>query len=192
MVEKITEEMNIQDSWYAEAKTVATPAHLAQFVTKLINGYAHDYGTQCHAVAAAALAAAQCAKNGAGLSGFQAGAVQWEVIKHFGVTELPAKILSYHDLLYPSGEESYTTLSGYGWEWLQAEAKKSLAENVETEISPQVWAHWKGVADGKVPFGMGVRVDDKNPVEKPALLQRVRNMLITLAAGDAVDLKTIL
>lgn len=57
MPESITEDDGIHNGWYEEAKQHTTKT-LPVFIQHLTEDYRHDYGTICHAVAAAALAAA--------------------------------------------------------------------------------------------------------------------------------------
>lgn len=84
MKQQITEEMKIQNEWYKEAKkqTVET---LPEFVRHLTEDYSHDYGTICHAVAAAGIAAMYAVDNSptGGITGFQAGCIMWKVIREW-------------------------------------------------------------------------------------------------------------
>lgn len=79
--QKITEEERVHEEWYtARPKTTA---ELAEFVRHLVEDYEHDYGTICHAVAAAGLAAMRCVNTDSdqgGITGFQASCVLWSVI----------------------------------------------------------------------------------------------------------------
>src|SRR6266550_4316712 len=54
----ITESMHVHEAWYDEAQKM-TAEQLPAFIQHLLTDYDHDYGTICHAVAAAAIAGAQ-------------------------------------------------------------------------------------------------------------------------------------
>lgn len=53
----ITEQDKIHEEWYKEASEM-TLENLPEFLRKLTEDYSHDYGTICHAISAAAAAAA--------------------------------------------------------------------------------------------------------------------------------------
>jgi len=59
---KITEEMDIHKEWYKEAEEM-TLEKFPEFQKKLTEEYQHDYGTICHAISAAAIAAAYAVNN---------------------------------------------------------------------------------------------------------------------------------
>jgi hypothetical protein len=54
----ITEKDGVHKEWYEQAKKIQGPSELTTFVAHLLNDYIHDYGTICHACAAAAIAGA--------------------------------------------------------------------------------------------------------------------------------------
>lgn len=54
----VMEEMHPEKEWF-EAARHQTKETLASFVDQVMNYYAHDYGTVCHAISACALAAAE-------------------------------------------------------------------------------------------------------------------------------------
>ncbi|MEN6414352.1 MAG: hypothetical protein ABFC84_16565 [Veillonellales bacterium] len=151
----ITEEDKLQDQWYEEAKkqTVET---LPGFIKKLTTEYQHDYGTICHAIAAAAVGAAWAVDHSeqGGITGFQASCINWEFLKQWGRITPPARILSYKEMLYPQKEYVFTTISKETWDWLQKTAKEYLAS--KTEAHPNVIAHWESIANGKIPFGFSI------------------------------------
>lgn len=151
--QQITEAMGIHKEWMAAAKDMNL-SELPEFLRHLTEDYQHDYGTVCHAIAAAAIAAAWAVDNSpqGGITGFQAGAVQWEMIRGWGVWDAdhPLKMLDMSDMLYPQYRHKYTTISKKTWEWLQDEARKNLRD-VEY-AHPDVVAHWKRIVRGHVPF----------------------------------------
>lgn len=67
-------------------------------------------------------------------------------------------------MLYPQYEYKFTgrTISSDTWAALQKSAKENLEEDEKNEnyrAHPRVIAHWKSIADGKVPFGYTVKDD---------------------------------
>ena len=76
MTQQITEEMGIHKEWMKRARDM-TMADLPEFLRELTEDYDHDYGTICHAIAAAAVAAAWSVERTpqGGITGFQAGAI---------------------------------------------------------------------------------------------------------------------
>lgn len=161
MKKLITEEMGIQKEWYEEAKKT-TAATLPEFVRKLTEDFQHDYGTICHAIAAAAIAAMHAVDHSpeGGITGFQANCIIWEVIEKWGVfNEGPKRMLSYADLLYPQYQEKFSTIKPETWKWVQEKAKEILAEH--KEMHPEVQAHMESVAAGNLPFGLKVYEEPK-------------------------------
>ena len=165
---RISEEQGVHEQWYAEAREM-TLDKLPRFINKLVNDYEHDYSTICHAIAAAALAAA-CAINHdseeGGISGFQAGAAMWRFVQQwqYGGNKLGLRILDYDQLLFPQYEYRFTTISREVWNALQKEAAKRLDstakavhENADYCIPDvQVLEHWRSIVNGTVPFGLRV------------------------------------
>ena len=155
----ITEEDKVHEEWYETAKAMPGNAgSLSVFVDRLMREYQHDYGTICHAVAAAGLAAMRCVSRQpewGGITGFQAGAIMWELIERWGqFSDGPKRMLSYRDLLYPQRRDKFTEISAETWAWAQAEAKKTLAES--NGMCSNVNTHMESVAAGVVPFGLTV------------------------------------
>jgi len=157
---KIKEEMKVHEEWYEEASNI-TPEELPAFIDKLTIEYEHDYGTICHACAAAAVAAAWAVNNSkqGGITGFQAGAVMWEFIKNWK-TEYdgkPLRLINYEKLLYPAYDDNFNTISQETWEWLKNEAKRNL-ENNDDPVHPDVEQRWKDIAiHEQIPAGLKVK-----------------------------------
>lgn len=154
MAEKITEEQGAHKPWYDEAQTM-TVERLPEFIRKLTQDYEHDYGTICHACAAAAIAAAQAVNHSdqGGITGFQAGCIMWEFIKRWMHIDCPARLQKYDDLLYPQYAEKFVAISAETWDWLQKQAAEKIAEN-NALAHPDVLAHWQTIVDGTIPFGL--------------------------------------
>lgn len=150
---QITEEMGLQKEWMAEAQKM-TLERLPEFIKKLTEEYDHDYGTICHAIAASAIAAANAVNKSdkGGITGFQAGAVMWEMIKGWGVFgDGPKKMLCYEEMLYPQYGHHFWTIPPHVWDHLQKKAKKNLKDCQGS--SPKVIAHWESIVSGEIPFG---------------------------------------
>ncbi len=99
---KITEEMGVHKDWYKQAEK-QTLESLPEFMRHLLSDYQHDYGTICHAVAACAVGAAWAANSAphGGITGFQAGAVMWEFIRHwkYDGQDKPLQLLDWENAL---------------------------------------------------------------------------------------------
>lgn len=158
---QISESDGLQKEWMIEAKK-QTMATLPEFLRKLTEDYSHDYGTICHAIAAAAIGAAQAVQHSpqGGITGFQAGAVMWEMIRGWDVWgEGPKRMQCYQDLLYPQYASKFRSIPKDVAEWVKKEARKWLDEN-KTGAHPDVRAHIEKVAEGYVPFGLSVGEND--------------------------------
>lgn len=159
---KITEEEGIHNGWMVAAKEM-TAERLPEFIRHLTEDYEHDYGTICHAIAAAAVAAAWSVERSpsGGISGFQAGAVAWEMLRGWDpslIGKCGARIVAYDRLLFPQHEESFTAISRSTWRAVQEEAAKLIAE-ADRHVADQVLSHWHSIVEGHVPFGLRVEGD---------------------------------
>lgn len=156
MTTPIKEEDGLHAKWYEEAKKMTVDA-LPAFVQKLTTEYGHDYGTICHAVAAAGVAAMYAVNNSpaGGITGFQAGCITWEILRHWSHIEGPARILNYREMLFPQYERTFCAISTETWKYLRDEAAKALAEKDEAP-HPNVRAHMECIVAGNIPFGYRV------------------------------------
>ena len=159
--QKITEEMGVHKQWYIDAKDdKMSLVTLPKFLHHLMNDYNHDYGTICHAITAGGMAA-MWAMNRApqgGISGFQAGAIQWEFIRHWMHKEGSLHLVEYNDMLYPQHADRFAkTLSLKTFQDLQKTAKQNLKSS--RGAHPHVIKHWKSIVAGKVPFGYKLKED---------------------------------
>ena len=152
---KIKEESGEHKAWYKEAEEIQTEDQLELFIDKLMHNYEHDYGTICHSLAAGALATLHVMNRGSqgGITGFQAGAVMWELLLHYGAFGLregePAKILKGRDLLFPQSVHRWQGCSENTKKWLTDQARTSL--ETTPDAHPNVIAHWKKLAEGWCP-----------------------------------------
>lgn len=156
------------EQWVTDAKKV-TKDTLPGFIDKVMNGYEHDYGTVCHAIAACAVATAWACnrEEGAsgGITGFQAGAVGWQFLKGWGspeVGETGTRLLNYDHVMYPQYDYTFKpTIPAATWELLQAKAKKKIEKlSDEPGVHPAVFERWQTIAAGIVPAGFEVQPDD--------------------------------
>jgi hypothetical protein len=160
----ITEEMNVHAEWYKEAQD-QTLETLPAFLQKLATEFEHDYGTICHALASSAIASAWAMNRTeqGGITGFQAGAVMWEFIKHWGYGgELkPLRLFDYSNMLYPQYEEYFEkNISEDTWKWLQTQAAEQLSDE-NAMMHTEVRNHLQSIVNGVVPFGYAVIKEDE-------------------------------
>ena len=158
---KITEEENIHNEWYLQAKD-QTLESLQGFINHIINDYEHDYGTICHAMSACSIATMWAINktDQGGITGFQAGAIMWEFIKHWNYTDNKTgmKMVNYDDMLYPKYDYKFQkTITESIWKSIQDVANNRLKENKTAH--PKVIAHWKSIVNGKIPFGYKIVKD---------------------------------
>lgn len=159
MTKAITEEMGIHKEWMKRAKEM-TLEDLPAFLKELTEDYDHDYGTICHAIAAAAVAAAWAVERTpqGGITGFQASAISWEMLKGWdglSLGETGSRLLNMDDMLYPQHEDRFRQIRADTWDAVQKKAKAMIEEKSE-HVHPNVLAHWESVAAGNVPFGLTV------------------------------------
>lgn len=171
-VQTITEEMGIQNEWYEAAKDV-TIETLPEFLRHLIEDYSHDYGTICHAISAASIAAAYAVDHSpqGGITGYQAGCVALGFVSRWMLpgNKTGFRILDYDDFLYPQCEENFKVISTDTWKAIQDEAKRKLEDddiNGERTADPKVRKHWESIVNNIVPFGYttdgGFNTSDNN------------------------------
>ena len=157
-MKKVTEEDETHKEWMNRAKEM-TLDQLPEFLRELTEDYEHDYGTICHAIAAAAVAAAWSVERTpqGGITGFQAGAITWEIVRGWNgsmLGDLGLRIQKMDNLLFPQYADSFTAIDAQTWERVQEKAKSNIAEN--EGAAEAVVAHWKSIANGQVPFGLTV------------------------------------
>ena len=156
----ITEEMNLHEQWYKDARN-QTIDTIGEFTRHLMEDYRHDYGTVCHAIAASMMATMYAANDTEySITGFQASQVMWEVIKHmiFTTNQIGLRIIDYDKMLYPQYESFFTDrkITKEQFEMLQKVAKEKL-ELDRDGMHPKVVKHLESIVDGKVPFGYTIK-----------------------------------
>jgi len=153
----IREEDRVHDEWYQQAEDM-TVEELPEFIRKLTEDYSHDYGTICHAIAAAAVGAAWAVENSpqGGITGFQGGAVMWEFIRCWkdSGTHVPYRLVNYEDLLYPQYENKFTSITPDIWNKVRSKADELLASN--GQAASRVKQHWTSISEGNIPFGLTI------------------------------------
>jgi hypothetical protein len=159
----ITEKDKSHEQWYADAKH-QTLDTLPAFLDNLANNYIHDYGTICHAMAAAALGATEAIDKSpsGGITGFQAGAVMWEFIRQWKQVDGPMRLVNFDSMLYPQYQGDFEkTMSQETLDWLKKQAEKLIQENNTSsnnlKASSTVVEHWKFIASGGIPFGYTIK-----------------------------------
>jgi hypothetical protein len=129
-MEQITEDQKVHEKWYEDAKN-QTLESLPGFMNHLTADYGHDYGTICHALAAGAIAAATAINKSptGGITGFQAGAVMWEFIRHwnFSGNKCGLRLVDYDNFLYPQYSDRHQkTIAPDTWQGIQKEASRMI------------------------------------------------------------------
>jgi hypothetical protein len=168
-VKQITEEHDRQiiDEWYERARK-QTPDTINLFIRELAMDYQHDYGTICHAIAAAGIGAMWAVEHGpqGGITGFQAGAIQWEIIKHWGAIgtkDAPMRFVDYDHMVYPQYATQFEKrINKNTWEYLQKKARALLDQDQQGHADWGVRDHWQSIVDGRVPFGYSVEEGEDN------------------------------
>lgn len=136
----ITEDMELQKEWYKRDKSMK-PDEFPAFFREMTEDYIHDYGTVCHAMAAVGLAAMFAFNNSegarGGITGFQAGCVMWQVIRHMNYesNKCGLRLQNMDDLLYPQYEYKFHTIDSDTWKAVQEEAKNRIAESETNYIT---------------------------------------------------------
>jgi hypothetical protein len=150
----------IIDGWYETAKKIHDLDSLMGFVSGLLNKYKHDYGTICHAVTAATLAAAHYIdhdKQG-GITGFQASQIGMMFINKWMHINGPWRMVRYENMLYPQYENYFNQelreIDQETLQWLQERAREILKE---PGVGVRLTRHLTGILEGQVPFGFTVR-----------------------------------
>ena len=166
-MKKITEKDGLQNEWYERAKKISNEKELTEFINELTTKYEHDYGTICHAIAAAAIGAAWCVDRSpqGGITGFQAGAIMWQFIQVWNsggsYNKNPLRLLDYGDLLYPQYEYKFKAINADTWKWVREQANELLKSNNKEKVDRAVWLHWDSIRRGIIPFGLTVEEENK-------------------------------
>lgn len=144
--------------WFKMAKEAKTTEDLTDLINTLGQDYQHDYGTIIKAMAAVMVGAMTVFDRGpqGGITGFQAGALGWEMIREFMSIDGPAKIVDYEKFLFPQYEREFQkAMPQATFDWLKEEAVKRLEK--DSDAVSRVTDHWKAIASGVIPFGYYIK-----------------------------------
>lgn len=158
--EKIDHEFTCRKKWQRAARECKSINDF-NALAKEIEEYEHDYGTCVVGVGALAIAGAWLGANGQGITGFQAGCVLWEFICawQFEDNKIGLRLVNMDDLLFPQDADKFrNTISADQAQRLKEEAAKRLIESPDAAES--VRDHWLSLADGVLPFGFSVEVEE--------------------------------
>lgn len=161
---KLREKDGTHKEWYEQAKG-QTLETLPTFINHLMNDFEHDYGTICHAISAGSIATAWAMDRHeqGGITGFQAGAIMWEFVRHwtYSSNKTGLKIIDYDNFLYPQYSNQYQkVISKDTWKAIQKQAKELIEEADEDYVSKAVYQHWVSIVEGKVPFDYTVEKEE--------------------------------
>ena len=134
----------IEAEWREKAKQ-CTLETLPGFLTELAERYRHDYGTICHAIGMAAVAAASAMNHSSqgGITGFQASAVMWRFVREWSHSNnvCGLRLINYDNFLYPQYEHDFQkVLSRDVWKRIQEAARAEL-DKADNEYLCYLKAH---------------------------------------------------
>jgi len=144
-IEDMTE-FEMRDS---KVPTFKTKKELMNYVSKLLNRN-HDYGTCVYVVSMSTIAMYNYMASKLGITGFQAGCVDLDIIRRSKGWEMFG-FENYENLLYPQycNEEYFSTwlTSAKKYkEWLKEKAKENLKKGNKFAHS-EVIRHWKWIVE---------------------------------------------
>ena len=144
MVEAASSEKEMRE---AKVPWPLTKEQLAEYIESLATRTDHDYGTCAYAVSMAAVATFNYMAGVLGITGFQSGCADLDILRRTRHIEGPFILLKGEDALYPQYELSGKLAEAMEkWKpWLKEQAQAKLAENPE-HVHPNVKAHWEKLA----------------------------------------------
>lgn len=143
MVEGATTEAEMRE---AKVPWPLTKEQLTEYIESLANRTDHDYGTCVYAVSMAAVATFNYMAGVLGITGFQSGCADFDILRRTRHIPGPFILLKGEDALYPQYDlPGKLAEAMQKWEpWLKEEAAKKLIESGSAH--PEVVAHWKKLA----------------------------------------------
>jgi hypothetical protein len=143
-------EIEMRESEGAHPKTID---ELVAYI-KTLEGEVDDYGKTVYAVSLASYATFNYMAHVGGITGFQAGCADLDILKRTRMLKHGFKIVDFGNLLYPQycDEDEipgWETIMRDNLEHLSKEAQKLLDEQTEY-THPDVVAHWQKLARAKV------------------------------------------
>lgn len=153
-VSNLSAETNLRTATEAELRDAQAPSpksveELSAIIDTLVDRE-HDYGTCVYAMSIAATAAFNYVAHKLGVTGFQAGCADLDILKRTRRMER-FRIVDMSNLLYPQYRDKFDAL-GYkqliaeNADWLAEEARKRLLETDNKHAHPRVLAHWQRLA----------------------------------------------
>ncbi len=136
----------------SKVPTFDTEIELMNYI-KSLETQEHDYGTCVYAMSMAATAAFNYMARKLGVTGFQAGCADLDILRRTRNLESGFKILNYENVFYPQccNSEyfpSHTDIINSNKIWAAKEAKKKIAaiKNDSGGAHPDVLNHWELLA----------------------------------------------
>lgn len=125
---------------------VKTPEQLIEYVQSLV-AKQHDYGTCVYAMSMAATAAFYYVAGQLGVTGFQSGCADLDILRRTRHIEGPFMLIKGEDALYPQYDLQERLAKAMDeWKpWLKEQAETKLTES--TSAHPDVVNHWKKLAE---------------------------------------------
>lgn len=139
--------MTEQEMRETEVLAPQSLTELSAYVDSLVN-MPHDYGTCVYAMSMAAEAAFRYVAHQLGVTGFQASCADLDFLKRVRGLKGPFAIIDANDMLYPQ-YNIQNKVAGWMEEWkpwAREEAKKKLADPLNSQAHPNVKARWEELA----------------------------------------------
>ncbi len=139
-------EEQLRDS---KAPSPKTAEELSEYIASLVD-MRHDYGTCVYAMSLAATAAFNYVAGALGVTGFQAGCADLDVIRRTRGMNNGFCVVDYHDALYPQYDIVAKVRKNINEALANGLREKAAELLKESPIaSPSVVGHWKRVAAGE-------------------------------------------
>lgn len=108
----------------------------------------HDYGTSVYAMSLAATAAFNFIARKLGVTGFQAGCADMDILRRTRHIDGPFMVVEIGNALYPQYDLPGRVAEAIGEskDWLRDQARKKLEGDTEF-THPDVIAHWRKLAE---------------------------------------------
>lgn len=137
-----------------EAASPKTADELMEYIEGLVSGE-HDYGTCVYAMSMAATAAFNYVASQLGVTGFQAGCADMDILRRTRMLSGPFMLINGENALYPQYDLQRDLREAMdSWRpWLKDEASKKLASDAGEYAHPNVVKHWEMLAsyEGATP-----------------------------------------
>lgn len=133
-----------QEMRESEAPSPTTAEELAEYVNYLVD-MQHDYGTCVYAMSLAATAAFNHVASKLGVTGFQAGCAEMDILRRTRSLQGPFLLVEASNALYPQYDlvgKLQEVMKEWS-PWLAEQAQKKLDENTADHAHPGVVAHWQ-------------------------------------------------